>query len=83
MLALTDSSVTQSVCLLVGNPAKAAENKQLPLIAAHTNILNRHINYLCFTCISGQKPETYTPGIGWEKEKVRRISQAGEDEANP
>lgn len=36
-------------CLLVGNPAKSTENKQFPLVAAHSDILNGLVDHLGFT----------------------------------
>lgn len=36
--------------LLVSGPAEAAQEEQLPLVPAHTDILESAVDHLCFAC---------------------------------
>ena len=42
---------------LVGNPTKSTENKQIPLVPAHTNVLNCSIDNLCLPCMMVSIPK--------------------------
>lgn len=42
---------------LVGNPTKSTENKQIPLVPAHTNVLNCSVDDLCLPCMMVSIPE--------------------------
>ncbi len=44
----TDGSQMQAN-LLVREPTKPTKRKQLPLVTAHSNVLDGPINHLCFT----------------------------------
>lgn len=43
-------SVVMWLDLLVSGPAEAAQEEQLPLVSAHTDILKSAVDHLCFAC---------------------------------
>lgn len=51
-------------CSLVSDPAKAAENKQFPLVAADTNVLNCFVDDFSFACDSRSESEALSQGKG-------------------